>query len=156
MIQKAKLCYLFSPAYIEFEFPEKETAWAFPASLFLQTTDDQLWWGRCGLLCCFWLFATRFCQSLGGTLLSFVLAFSLLNGEQKVFCSCDSSPWWIFLNSAGYREAGSFFRFILYLNSLPPEAHLCLTCPDAISLGILLLWQLLPRAQTENEFNRWN
>lgn len=75
---------------------------------------------------------------------------------QKVFCSCDSPLWWIFLNSAGCREAGSFFRFILYLNFLPPGARLCLTCPDAFSLGILLLWQLLPRAWTENEPKRWN
>lgn len=59
-------------------------------------------------------------------------------------------------DSAGYREAGSFFRFILYLNALPPEARLCSTCPDAFFLGILLLWQLLPRTWTENEPNRWN
>lgn len=39
-MQKAKPCHLFSPAYMEFEFPEEETARAFPASLFLQTTDD--------------------------------------------------------------------------------------------------------------------
>lgn len=42
MIQKAELCHLSSLAYMEFEFPEDEAAWAFPASLFLQTIDDQL------------------------------------------------------------------------------------------------------------------
>lgn len=65
MIQKAERCYLFLPAYMEFEFPEEEAAWAFPASLFLQNTDDQLWWGRCGLFSCFWLFDTSLCQCLG-------------------------------------------------------------------------------------------
>lgn len=42
MTQKAEPCHLFLPAYMEFVFSEEEAAWAFPASLFLQNTDDQL------------------------------------------------------------------------------------------------------------------
>lgn len=77
---------------------------------------------------------------------------------QKVFCSCMIVPCgeFVLTDSAGYRNAGSYFRFILYLNALPPEAGLCLTCTDAFSLCILLLWQLLPRAGTENEPNGRN
>lgn len=77
---------------------------------------------------------------------------------QKMFCSCVMVPWGEFMltDSAGYREAGSYFRFILYLNALSPEAGLCLTCTDVFSLCILLLWQLLPRAGTENQHDGRN
>lgn len=149
---------LFSSSYMEFEFTEEEAVWAFPASLFLQTIDGQLWWGRCGLFCCFWLFDTSLCQSLGWHTGQFCACFlPPERGARRCFAPvivpCGE---YLLTDSAGYRAAGSFFWFILYLNGLPPEACLCLTCPDAFFLGILLLWQLLPRAWTENEPNRWN
>lgn len=62
----------------------------------------------------------------------------------------------VLTDSSGYREAGSYFRFILYLNALPPEAGLCLTYTDEFSWCILLLWQPLPRAGLENKANRRN
>lgn len=123
MIQKAEPCHLFSPAYMEFEFLEEEAAWAFPASLFLQTIDDQLWWGRCAFsVVSFWH------QPLPVPGVTHWSVLCLLSPSwmwgQKVFCSCDSPCGEFFLTvlAAGKLAAfsGSFFIQILCL-----QRHAC-------------------------------
>lgn len=64
-----------------------------------------------------------------GTLVGFCSLFPSRTWGQKMFCSCMMVCCGevVLTDSAGYKEAGSCFRFILYLNGLPLGAGLCLT-----------------------------